>query len=159
MFCVFNQNRRPWWPLRRCGVSTFSMAASIGIEWSPGCASSGDAPHIAPPHPHGCQNCHPFACIFCRVDFVVGHNYKLKTMVWLRVTNMFISMLSTYLYNMGARRGLWMLFWPPFLTACVRFVKNTGNSRIKLIMRLFYCFILNQAKAFLPNPFRIGCHC
>ena len=31
---------------------------------------------------------------------------------------MFISMLSTYLYNMGAPRRLWMPFWPPFLTAC-----------------------------------------
>ena len=28
------------------------------------------------------------------------------------------------------------------------FVKNSISSRIKLIKRLFYCFILNQAKAF-----------
>ena len=66
---------------------------------------------------------------------------------------MFISMLSTYLYNMGARRRLWMPFWPPFLTACERFAENTSSSRVKLIKRLFYRFILNQAKAFLPNPF------
>jgi hypothetical protein len=56
------------------------MAASIGFELSPACASSGDAPHIALPHPHGRRNCCRFACIFHRVDFVVGHNYKLKTM-------------------------------------------------------------------------------
>jgi hypothetical protein len=24
-----------------------------------------------------------FACIFCRTNFVVGHNHKLKTMLWL----------------------------------------------------------------------------
>jgi hypothetical protein len=70
---------------------------------------------------------------------------------------MFISMLSTYLYNMGARRRLWMPFWPPFSTACERFVKNTSSSRIILIKRLFYRSILNQAKAFLPNPFQRGC--
>ena len=31
--------------------------------------------------------------------------------------------------------------------------RKQSSSRIKLIKRLFYCFILNQAKAFLPNPF------
>jgi hypothetical protein len=35
-------------------------------------------------------------------------------------------------------------------------VKNTSRSRIKLIKQLFYRFILNQAKAFLPNPFQRG---
>ena len=70
---------------------------------------------------------------------------------------MFISVLSTYSYNMGARRRLWMPFWPPFSKACERFVKNTSSSRIILIKRLFYRFILNQAKAFLPNPFQRGC--
>ena len=35
--------------------------------------------------------------------------------------------------------------------------RKQSSSRIKLIKRLFYCFILNQAKAFLPNPFRRGC--
>ena len=66
---------------------------------------------------------------------------------------MLISMLSTYSYNMGARHRLWMPFWPPFLTTCKRF----GSSRIKLIKRLFYRFILNQARAFSPNPFRRDC--
>ena len=47
--------------------------------------------------------------------------------------------------------------WPPFLTACERFVKNTSSSRIKLIKQLFYRFILNQAEVFLPNPFQRGC--
>jgi hypothetical protein len=70
---------------------------------------------------------------------------------------MLISMLLTYSYNMGARRRLWMPFWPPFSTACKRFGKNTSSSRIKLIKRLFYRFILNQAKLFLPNLFRRGC--
>ena len=70
---------------------------------------------------------------------------------------MFISMLSTYLYNMGARRRLWMPFWPTFLTACKQFNENTSSSIIKLNKGLFYRFILNQAKAFLPNPFRRGC--
>ena len=74
---------------------------------------------------------------------------------------MFISMLSTYSYNMGARRRLWMPCWPPFSTACERFDEDTSSSRIKLIKQLiywlFYCFILNQAKEFLPNPFRRGC--
>ena len=72
---------------------------------------------------------------------------------------MFISMLSTYSYNMGTRRQRWMQFWPPFLTACERFVKNTSSSRIKLIKRLFYCFILNQVIAFLNNPLRRGFPC
>ena len=72
---------------------------------------------------------------------------------------MFISMLSTYSYNMGTRRRLWMPFWPAFSTACERFDENTSSSRIKLIKRLFYCFILNQAKALLPNPFQKGCPC
>jgi hypothetical protein len=66
---------------------------------------------------------------------------------------MFISMLPTYSYNMCARRRSWMPLWPPFLTVCERFVKSTNSSRIKLIKLLFYCFILNQAKAFLSNPF------
>ena len=66
---------------------------------------------------------------------------------------MFISMLSTYLCNMGTRRRLWMPFWLPFLTACERFVENTSSSRIKLIKRLLYRFILNEAKVFFPNPF------
>jgi hypothetical protein len=70
---------------------------------------------------------------------------------------MFISMLSAYSYNMGARRRLWMPFWPAFSTACERFDENTSSSRIKLIKRLFYRFILNQAKSFLPNLFRRGC--
>ena len=43
-------------------------------------------------------------------------------------------------------------------TVCEQFVENTsGTSRIKFISLLFYLFILNQAKAFLPNPFRRGC--
>ena len=46
---------------------------------------------------------------------------------------------------------------PPFLTACKRFDENTISIRIKLIKRLFYHFILNQANAFLPNPFWRGC--
>ena len=74
---------------------------------------------------------------------------------------MFIIMLSTYSYYMGARRRLWMWmpFWPPFFTMCERLVENTSSSRIKLSKRLFYHFILNQAKDFLPNPFRRGCQC
>ena len=31
----------------------------------------------------------------------------MLNMKLIQVTNMFISMLSTYLYNMGARRRLW----------------------------------------------------
>jgi hypothetical protein len=65
-------------------------------------------------------------------------------------------MLSAYSYYMGARRRLWMPFWPPFLTACERFVENTSSSRINLIKQLLYSFILNQAKTFLPNPFQRG---
>ncbi len=45
---------------------------------------------------------------------------------------------------------------PPFLTACEQFAENTSSSRINLFKRLFYRFILNQANAFLPNPFRRG---
>jgi hypothetical protein len=59
---------------------------------------------------------------------------------WIRVNNMFISMLSTYSYYMGTRRRLWMPFWPPFLTACERFVENTSSSKIKLIDR--NCYVL-----------------
>ena len=43
-----------------------------------------------------------------------------------------------------------------FLMAGEQFVENTSSSRIKLIMRLFYPFILNQDKALLPNPFQRG---
>ena len=32
--------------------------------------------------------------------------------------------------------------------------RKKSSSRIKLNKRLFHRFILNQAKAFLPNPFR-----
>jgi hypothetical protein len=49
-----------------------------------------------------------------------------------------------------------MPFRPPFLTACEQFAENTSSSRINLFKRLFYRFILNQANAFLPNPFQIG---
>ena len=58
---------------------------------------------------------------------------------------------------MGVGRRLWMPFLPPFLTACKLFVKNTSSRGIKLIKRLFYRFILNQAEGFLPNLFRRGC--
>jgi len=70
---------------------------------------------------------------------------------------MFISMLFTYLHCLGARRRWWMPFWSPFLTACEQFAKNTSSSRINLFKRLFYRFILTQAKVFLPNPFERGC--
>jgi len=36
-------------------------------------------------------------------------------------------------------------------------VENTSSSRIKLIKRLLYRFILNQAKALFTNPFWSGC--
>jgi hypothetical protein len=72
---------------------------------------------------------------------------------------MFISMLLTYSYCLGARRRWWMPFPAPFLTACKRFAENTSSSRINLFKWLFYCFILNQAIEFLPNPFRRGCPC
>ena len=42
-------------------------------------------------------------------------------------------------------------------TACERFIEKTSSSRIKLSRWLFYRFILNQAKGFLPNPFQRGC--
>jgi hypothetical protein len=35
--------------------------------------------------------------------------------------------------------------------------ENTSSSRYNLFKRLFYRFILNQVKEFLPNPFRRGC--
>ena len=75
----------------------------------------------------------------------------------IQITNMFISMLWTYSYCFSARRRWWMPFRPPFLTACKQFTENTSSSRINLFKRLFYPFILNQAKAFLPNPFQRGC--
>ncbi len=75
----------------------------------------------------------------------------------IRVTNMFISMLITYLYCLGARLWWWMPFRPPFLTACEWFAENTNSSRINLFKLLFYRFILNQAKTFLPSPFQRGC--
>ena len=42
-------------------------------------------------------------------------------------------------------------------TACERFVENMSISRIYLPKQLFYRFILDQAKAVLPNPFLRGC--
>jgi len=50
---------------------------------------------------------------------------------------MFISMLLTYLYYVGARRQWWMPFRTPFATAGERFVKDMVSSTIKLITRLF----------------------
>jgi hypothetical protein len=70
---------------------------------------------------------------------------------------MFISMVLTYSYNMGAHHRLWMQFWPPFSTTCEQFGENMCSSRIKLSKRLFYRFILNQDKMFLPNPLQRGC--
>jgi len=32
---------------------------------------SGDVPYIAPPHPHGNQNCKQFALFFCCHQFIV----------------------------------------------------------------------------------------
>ena len=52
VFWVFDQNRRPWRPPRRCDASTRPMAASSGFYWSPGYAPLGDAPRIAPLHPY-----------------------------------------------------------------------------------------------------------
>jgi hypothetical protein len=43
--------------------------------------------------------------------------------------------------------------------ACEEFLENTNRSKIKLIKWLLYRFILNQAKALLPNPFWRGCPC
>ena len=37
---------------------------------------------------------------------------------------MFISMVLTYSYNMGARHRLWMQFWPPFSTTCKHSAKT-----------------------------------
>ena len=53
----------------------------------------------------------------------------------IRVTNMFISMLLTYSYYMGARRRWWMPFWTSLATAGEWFVENTSNSRFKLIKK------------------------
>ena len=76
----------------------------------------------------------------------------------IRVTNMYISMLLTYSYCLGAHRRQWMPFRPPFLTACERLrTENTSSSRINLCKQFFYCFLLNQAKPFLPNPFQRSC--
>jgi hypothetical protein len=67
----------------------------------------------------------------------------------IRVTNMFISMLFTYSYCLGAHRRQWMPFRPPFLTECKRLkTENTSSSRINLCKRLFYRCLLNQAKPF-----------
>jgi hypothetical protein len=56
---------------------------------------------------------------------------------YIRVTNMFISMLLTYSYNMGARCRF----------GSVRAIRQKqSSSRIKLIKWLFYRFILNQAQ-------------
>ncbi len=65
-------------------------------------------------------------------------------------------MLLVYLCCLGARRQWWMPFWPPFLTAGKRLIKNTSSHRIKLIKQLFYQFIQNQAQALLPSPFQRG---
>jgi hypothetical protein len=48
------------------------MAASSGLEWSPGCASSGDMPQVIPLNCHGNRNCYRFTCIFCCRRFIVA---------------------------------------------------------------------------------------
>jgi len=65
---------------------------------------------------------------------------------------MFISMLLTYSYYMGARRRWWMPFRTPFATAGERVVENTSSSRIKLIKWLFYRFIPTQRMRPRPTP-------
>jgi hypothetical protein len=47
--------------------------------------------------------------------------------------------------------------WATIFGGVKRFFENTSSSRIKLIKRLFYPFILKQAEAFLPNPFQRVC--
>jgi len=69
---------------------------------------------------------------------------------------MFISMLFTYSYYMGARRRWWVPFRTPFTTVGERFVENTSSSRIKLIKWLFYRFIPNPAYAPSANLFGRG---
>ena len=57
---------------------------------------------------------------------------------------------------MGAHRQWWMPFRQPFLTPSEWFINNSSSSRIKIIKRLFYWFIQNQAQVLLPCPFRKG---
>jgi hypothetical protein len=134
------------------------------FKWSPGCASSGDAPHMAPLHPHGHRDRRRFACIFCRVDLIVCHGYKLKTMLWLIKSKYELPMLFSLVFLSTYSYIIWapaiddgFRFGHHFLMACELFVEKTSISRIKLISLLFYHFILNQATAFLSNPFRRGC--
>ena len=66
-----------FWPK----VTTFGCRGDM----SPTCrrlSQPSDAPHVIPLHRHGHRNRRRFACIFVVVDFVVGHNHKLKTMLW-----------------------------------------------------------------------------
>ena len=159
MFCVFDQNRRPGRPPRQCDASTCPMAASSGFEWSPGCAPSGDWPCVVPLHPHGNRNRHRFAWMFCRIDFIVGHNLKLKTMLWLIKTKTELDCCSYSFYKHirivwafaiddGCRFGHHFrrrVSDSSFVAAGELFFKNKMSCRIKLISLLFYRFILNLA--------------
>ena len=162
VFVCFIRIRRPWRPSGRYGAGTRPMAASSGFERSPGCAPSGDAPRIKPLHHHGHRNRRRFACIFCRVNFVVGHNHKLKTMLWsIYEINMSYQYVHSYVINLFVLYGR----SPSMMNAVLDTICNGGrafhrkkmsSSRIKLIWWLFYCFIPNPAYAPSANPFGRG---
>ena len=69
MFCVFKE-------FVDHGGQRGNVAQAL-TQWSRPVASSevhdvhhlGDAPHIAPPHPHGDRNCQHLACMYCRHQF------------------------------------------------------------------------------------------
>jgi hypothetical protein len=65
---------------------------------------------------------------------------------------MFISMLLTYSYCLGARRRRWMPFRHPFSTAGERIMENTSSCRIKLISLFLIDLYKTLPKRSRPTP-------
>ncbi len=146
VFFFFDRNHRPWRSPWCFDVSTCPMVASSGFKWSLVCASLGDVPCVALPHPHGHRNCRQFACIFCRVYFIVGHNHKLKIMLWLIWSKYELPICSLVSYQPIC------IIWEPTIDDRCRFgshfsmagewiIENISSCRIKLISLSFYWFI------------------
>jgi len=143
VFCVFDRNRWPWRPPRRCDARTRPMAASSGFKWSPGCASLGDVPRMAPLHPHGHRNWRRFACILCHVDFIVGHNHKLKTMLWLIKSIYELPICSLVCYQPIC------IIWAPAVDDGCRFghhfwrcASDSSKTRVVVELQYFLCYCI-----------------
>ncbi len=133
------------------------------IQWllvKPGMCSIGRcAPHCTAPSawwsklPATSQ--HFLSLLIFYLHTTIDNNHVMANINYKCARLLILKVIIIYWYIVGAHRQRWMPFWPPFL-ATGKLIKNTSSHRIKLIKRLFYQFIQNQAKALLPSPFPRG---